>query len=125
LSISRGTVRQVALNASEEAAKQALRTIVQAQALYFAGKRARGEPPAFAKSFDELEQAGILPKGTGGDLEGRTGYSFRFSDALLTYSVVATPKKSGDRAFFCDESGVIQFDTGINNCIEAPPPIGG
>lgn len=118
-SITRGTVRQVPLNPNEDAATHALRTIAKAQGLYYDGKRTRGEPPSYAKSFAELEQAGILPKGYGGDLESATGYSFKFAIATLIYSAIAsrTNPRSGDRAFFIDETGVIRH---ADPCADPP-----
>jgi hypothetical protein len=119
-SITRGTVRQVPLNANEDAATHALRTIAKAQGLFYDGKRARGEAPSYAKSIEELEQAGILPKGYGRDLESATGYSFRFAVATLIYSAIAfrINPRSGDRAFFVDETGVIRV---TDPCMDPPP----
>jgi hypothetical protein len=117
-SISRGSIRVVPLNANEDAAKQALRTIAQAQGLYFESKRARGEPPTYAISLEELERSGILPKGYGQDLD-KLGYKITIVLGLLTHRTGIN--RTGDRAFFVDETGVIRTDTapGPNSCADA------
>src|SRR5687767_8843557 len=100
---------------NEAAAIGALRTISTAQSLYREGDKEGDGTFDYAGSLTELTVNNtnlidsVLAKGT------KQGYHFSILAAdAFTWSASATPaahRKSGDRYFYCDESGVIRFST--------------
>ena len=113
--------------ANEAAAIGALRTISTAQSLYREGDKDGNGTFDYATELAGLFSNGrlvdqVLGAGT------KQGYLFSVVSAdQFTWSARAVPhgpKKSGDRYFFVDESGVIRFST-TGAATTTSSPIGG
>ena len=98
---------------NEAAAIGALRTLTTAQALFREGDKDKNNTLDYANSLALLKNSalvdGVLGLGT------KQGYLFSITGGdQFTWACTAgpqSPSKSGDRYFFCDESGVIRFAT--------------
>jgi prepilin-type N-terminal cleavage/methylation domain-containing protein len=117
---------------NEAAAIGALRTLTTAQALYREGDKDKDNTLDYASALGPTTTSGTL--GNTGLIDGvlatgtKQGYLFSIGAAdAFTWSCQANPQspgKSGDRYFFCDESGVIRFST-TAAATSASPAIGG
>jgi prepilin-type N-terminal cleavage/methylation domain-containing protein len=99
---------------NEAAAIGALRTISTAQSLYREGDKDGNGVFDYASSLAQLASAGgLIDSVLGGGV--KQGYLFTMtSSSRFEWSARANPashRKSGDRSFFVDESGVIRFST--------------
>ena len=112
---------------NEAAAIGALRTISTAQSLYREGDKDGNGTFDYATSTAQLFSNGnlvdsVLGAGT------KQGYLFSINSAdQFVWSARANPqapRKSGDRYFFVDESGVIRFST-TGTASTSDPAIGG
>jgi len=111
-----GRIRAVPPNPREEAARDALRTLRQAEMLFFEGSKAKKILPSYG-SISDLQASGLWPNDN-----PVTGYDFEVVLDPLRFRGRATPSPSGtstDRAFFVDElnwsvqTGVIRFVLGF------------
>ena len=113
---------------NESAAIGALRTISTAQSLFREGDKDGNGTFDYATSTAQLFSNGnlidsVLGAGT------KQGYVFtvRSPDRAFVWSAQADPvtvRKTGDRYFFVDESGVIRFST-TTTATASDSPIGG
>ena len=112
---------------NEAAAIGALRTISTAQSLYREGDKDGNGVFDYSTDLKKLFSNGslideVLANGT------KQGYVFTVIAAnnfeWSAKADPASPKKSGDRYFFVDESGVIRFST-TSGAGTSSPPIGG
>ena len=98
---------------NEAAAIGGLRTLTTAQALFREGDKDKNNTLDYADALSKLQTAGLIDGVLGAGT--KQGYLYAIGAAdQFTWSCNANPQspgKSGDRYFFCDESGVIRFNT--------------
>lgn len=114
---------------NEAAAIDALRAISTAEARYRDADQDGDGAFDYAPRLDDLARHGslidsVLAKGT------KQGYLFRVEvegdgrERFRAYAVPQSPGKSGDRAFFVDETGVIRWaPAGRGPATESDPPL--
>ena len=95
----------------EAGAIGALRTLTTAQALFREGDKDHNGILDYAPSLAAIGRCSLIdPKLASGT---KRGYTFRILRAdPFTWSATASPRRSGERYFFVDESGVIRFSMG-------------
>ena len=99
---------------NEAAAIGALRTLTTAQALFREGDKDKNNTLDYANSLTLLKNAGLIDGVLGGGTKQGYLFTVATNSDQFTWSCTASPQspgKSGDRYFFCDESGVIRFAT--------------
>lgn len=120
-------IEEARKGSNEAAAFRALRTITTAQSLYREGDKGKTGSFHYAPSLEALGKVNLIDSTLA---SGRKqGYVFRIVDATEDkWRAVATPEirgKTGDRAFFVNELGVIRFTADGSEPTETSAVVGG
>lgn len=110
LSMAIPFVRDCRKSGNESSAVSAMRTLTSTNSMHL------NRYGRYAPSLGELHQNGFIDDvfGAATAAPGKTGYLFTYSSSQYSWSCVASPLnpgQTGDRYFFCDQSGVIRFNT--------------